>query len=70
MTSLYLMCSLIRYGQLFVSEPFASASGYIFENSFYGTVYMKDTVHYLEPHKRKSRDLRIFGDGLKTLLHR
>ena len=31
---------------------------------------MKDSVHYLEPHSRKSRDLRIFGNGLKTLIHR
>ena len=51
-------------------ETYASVSGYVFENKFYGTVYMKDSVHYLEPHNRKSRDLRIFGNGLKTLIHR
>lgn len=31
---------------------------------------MKDSVHYLEPHGRKSKDMQIFGDGLMTLLHR
>ncbi|CAB4060651.1 ADAM10 [Lepeophtheirus salmonis] len=40
------------------------------DNHFYGTVIMRDTVHYLEPHRRKSRDMHILGNGRKTLLHR
>ena len=56
--------------QFYSPETYASVSGYVFENRFYGTVYLKDSVHYLEPHNRKSRDLRIFGNGLKTLIHR
>ena len=59
-----------RWNNFYSPETYASVSGYVFENRFYGTVYMKDSVHYLEPHNRKSRDLRIFGNGLKTLIHR
>ena len=44
--------------------------GYILDDHFYGTVFMRDSVHYLEPHQRKSRDMNIFGDGLQTLLHK
>jgi len=55
---------------LFGGEDFTSVSGFLMDDHFYGTVYMRDTVHYLEPHNRKSRDMRIFGDGLKTLLHK
>ncbi|XP_071750230.1 uncharacterized protein [Lepeophtheirus salmonis] len=51
-------------------EPFTSVSGFIMDNHFYGTVIMRDTVHYLEPHRRKSRDMHILGNGRKTLLHR
>ena len=51
-------------------EDFTSASGFLMDEHFYGTVYMRDAVHYLEPHERKSKDLHIFGDGLKTLLHK
>ena len=53
-----------------IGEKFSSVSGFLMDQHFYGTVYMKDAVHYLEPHDRKSKDLHIFGDGLKTLLHR
>lgn len=53
-----------------IEEPFASVSGYVLEGSFYGTVYMNDTIHFLEPRNRKSKDLRIMGKGLNTLLHR
>ena len=60
-----------RYASGFVvGEDFTSVSGFLMEDNFYGTVYMRDTVHYLEPHNRKSRDMHIFGDGLKTLLHK
>ncbi len=51
-------------------EDFTSVTGFLMDDHFYGTVYMRDTVHYLEPHNRKSRDMHIFGDGLKTLLHK
>ncbi len=51
-------------------EDFTSVTGFLIDDHFYGTVYMRDTVHYLEPHNRKSRDMHIFGDGLKTLLHK
>ena len=47
-----------------------SATGFLMDDHFYGTVYMREAVHYLEPHQRKSKDLHIFGDGLKTLLHK
>lgn len=53
-----------------VDESFTSVSGFLLDDHFYGTVYMRDSVHYLEPHDRKSRDMKIFGDGLKTLLHK
>jgi len=53
-----------------LEEDFTSVSGFLMEDHFYGTVYMRDTVHYLEPHDRKSRDMHIFGEGLKTLLHK
>ena len=32
--------------------------------------FCKDAVHFLEPMGRESRDMHIFGDGLKTLLRR
>ena len=32
--------------------------------------FFKDAVHFLEPMGRESRDMHIFGDGLKTLLRR
>lgn len=53
-----------------LEEAFASVDGYILDGHFYGTVYLKDTVHYLEPKGRTSNDMHIFGDGLKTLLTR
>ena len=53
-----------------LGEDYGSVSGYVLDNNFYGTVFLKDSVHYLEPHDRKSRDMHIFGDGLKTLLHK
>ena len=49
---------------------FTSASGFLIDDNFFGTVYMREAVHYLEPRGRQSKDLRIFGDGLKTLLHK
>ncbi len=61
----------LRYATGFVAgEDFTSVTGFLMDDHFYGTVYMRDTVHYLEPHNRKSRDMHIFGDGLKTLLHK
>ena len=53
-----------------LEESFASASGFILDGHFYGTVFLKDAVHFLEPMGRESRDMHIFGDGLKTLLRR
>ena len=53
-----------------IGEPFTAASGFLMDDHFYGTVYMRDSVHYLEPHNRKSRDMKIYGEGLKTLLHK
>ena len=52
-----------------LGEPFSSLSGYVMNNSFFGSVYVKDNVHFLEPLQRTSRDLSIFGDGIATLLH-
>lgn len=52
-----------------VGENFTTVSGFLMDDHFYGTIYMPDRVHYLEPHDRQSRDMKIFGDGLKTLLH-
>ena len=61
----------LKYAVGFVKEQqFTSVSGFLMDDHFYGTVYMRDAVHYLEPHDRKSRDMHIFGDGLKTLLHK
>ncbi len=31
-----------------LGEDFTSASGFLIDQHFYGTVYMRDTVHYLE----------------------
>ena len=53
-----------------LEETFASTSGFILDGHFYGTVFLKDAVHFLEPMGRESRDMHIFGDGLKTLLRR
>ena len=53
-----------------IGEDFTSASGFLIDDNFFGTVYMREAVHYLEPRGRQSKDLRIFGDGLKTLLHK
>lgn len=53
-----------------LGETFSSISGFIIGQNFYGTVYMKDAIHYLEPHGRKSREMHILGNGLKTLLHK
>lgn len=53
-----------------LEETFASVSGFILDGHFYGTVFLKDAVHFLEPLGRQSRDMHIFGDGLKTLLRR
>ena len=30
----------------------------------------EDAVHFLEPMGRESKDMHVFGDGLKTLLRR
>ena len=53
-----------------IEETFASVSGYVLEESFYGTIYLKDVIHFLEPRRKKSKDLQILGDGKRTLMHR
>ncbi len=70
-----------------VGERFTSVSGFLLNDRFYGTIYMTDSLHYLEPHGRESKvpgqhessnflkplafqDLKIFGNGLETLLHK
>lgn len=53
-----------------LEEDFATASGFILDGHFYGTVFLKDAVHFLEPLGKKSRDLHIFGEGLTTLIRR
>ncbi|XP_059096532.1 disintegrin and metalloproteinase domain-containing protein 10-like isoform X2 [Tigriopus californicus] len=53
-----------------LGETFSSISGFVINRNFYGTIYMKDAIHYLEPHGRQSRDMHILGNGLSTLLHK
>lgn len=44
-----------------LEETFASVNGFILDGHFYGTVFLKDAVHFLEPLGRQSRDLHILG---------
>ncbi len=53
-----------------LEETFASVSGFILDGHFYGSVFLKDAVHFLEPLGRDSRDMHILADGHKTLLRR
>ena len=53
-----------------LEETFASVSGFILDGHFYGTLFLKDAVHFLEPMGRESKDMHILGDGLRTLLRR
>lgn len=53
-----------------LEEDYGTASGFILDGHFYGTVFLKDAVHFLEPMGKKSRDLHIFGQGLTTLIRR
>ena len=38
-----------------LEEEFASVSGFILDGHFYGTVFLKDAVHFLEPMGHASR---------------
>ena len=53
-----------------LEEAFASVSGFILDGHFYGTLFLKDAVHFLEPMGRETKDMHILGDGLRTLLRR
>ena len=53
-----------------LEEAFASVSGFILDGHFYGTLFLKDAVQFLEPMGRETKDMHILGDGLRTLLRR
>ena len=62
-----------------IGEPFSSISGFVINNTFYGSVYMTHVIHFLEPWrptiKVSSEDGggrgggEGVGEGYRALLH-
>jgi len=49
-----------------VEDPYSSVDGYLLNQHFFGIIYIQDKIHYLEPSLKKSQDLHIYLDGMKT----
>ncbi|XP_023343181.1 disintegrin and metalloproteinase domain-containing protein 10 [Eurytemora carolleeae] len=49
-------------------EPYSSIDGYLIEHHFYGVIYVQDHVHYLESSLKKSIDLHVYLEGLKSFI--